>query len=480
MNDTCDSSATSCYRRDMSRQPIWQQLYNRFDPFLPAAEQAWRADRARSPAGDIIKLLRAPFDGTRVLVTGTTGTGKSTELLRIAEASGRDDFVVVLDLQRHFSEIVGDEQALQSIHSWEVVFLAGLAVVRAATELMPYEIPKDYLEGLAKAWEKIAKSAGAPAVQAQIDVSAVAKTMVVLASAAIPLLGAPAAIAAGGAAAGLKVLEGTSKAAEAGTGAIKWAIPIGRSKHRLPDQDQNVQTLLGAVNLIIGYVQQKLRRVLLIIDGLDRILDFDRAEALFLRSELIAQLACRMVVAGPFALHSHPAKGAIPRFSKNCVVFNEPVLRKGNEREQGAGVGFFCEVFQRRTADLNVPDLVPEELLRRLAYYSGGRARDFIKLIRALAEQGWIDNAEQATMPLVDRVLDEARRLLETGLDAGHIAVLEKAADDPDHRLPADPIARELLDYDKLLPYPNDSEWYYPHPLLTMHLVRVKPPGSPG
>jgi hypothetical protein len=465
----------------MSRQPIWQAIYNRFDPFLPAAEQAWRADRPRSPAGDIIKLLRAPFDGTRVLVTGTTGTGKSTELLRIAEASGRDDFVVVLDLQRHFSEIVGDEQALQSIHSWEVVFLAGLAVVRAATELMPYAIPKEYLDNLAKAWEKLAKSTGVPTAQAQIDVGAVAKTMVVLASvAAVPLLGAPAAAAAGGAAVGLKILEGTSKAAEAGTAAVKWSIALGRAKHRLPDQDQNVQTLLGAVNVIIGYVQLKLRRVLLIIDGLDRILEFDRAEALFLRSELIAQLACRMVVAGPFALHSHPAKGAIPRFSKNCVVFNEPVIRKGNEREQGAGVSFFCDVFRRRTADLNVPDLVPEELLRRLAYFSGGRARDFIKLIRALAEQGWIDNVEQATLPLVDRVLDEARRLLETGLDAGHIAVLKAAADDPDHRLPADHAARELLDYGKLLPYPNDSEWYYPHPLLTMHLVRVKPPGSPG
>jgi len=99
----------------MSRQPVWLEVYNRFDPFLPAAEHAWRAERKRSPAGDILKLLRGPFDGTRVLVTGTTGTGKSTELLRIAEARSGDDFVVLLDLQRHFSEVVGDEQALRNI-----------------------------------------------------------------------------------------------------------------------------------------------------------------------------------------------------------------------------------------------------------------------------------------------------------------------------------------------------------------------------
>ncbi|MFT3776197.1 MAG: hypothetical protein QM820_63445 [Minicystis sp.] len=285
---------------------------------------------------------------------------------------------------------------------------------------------------------------------------------------------------AAGAAVGLKLLEGATKTGEAAAGAIKWSLPIGRSKHRLPDQDDHVQSLLGAVNLIIAYVQQKLRRVLLVIDGLDRILEFERAEALFLRSEIIAQLACRIVVAGPFALHSHPAKGAIPRFSKNCVVFNEPVMRKGNEREPGPGVDFFCEVFRRRTADLGVPDLVPDDLLRRLAYYSGGRARDFIRLIRALAEQGWIDDAHQASKPLVDRVLDESRRLLETGLDAGHIRVLEEVAADPRRIIPADSRARELLDYGKLLPYPNEMEWYFPHPLLTMHMVRTSAPGSPG
>lgn len=461
----------------MSRRSVWEEVYNRFDPFLPAAHQAWRADRLRSPAGDIVKLLRAPFDGTRVLVTGTTGTGKSTELLRIAEASSRDEFVVVLDLQRHFSEIVGDEQALQSISSWEVVFLAGLALVRAATEIVSFApIPEEYLIGLANAWKKVARASETPLPQGQIDIGTLAKGMIVAASAAIPLLGP----AAGGAAIGLTVLGAATKIAEAGAGAFKWQLPVGRAQRRLPDQDDQLQGLLGAVNLIVSYVQMKLKRVLLVIDGLDRILDFERAEALFLRSELIAQLACRLVVAGPFALHSHPAKGAIPRFSKNCVVFNEPVMRKGNETEPGPGVDFFCDVFRRRTVDLRAADLVPEPLLRRLAYYSGGRARDFVKLIRALAEQGWIDDAEQATQVLVDRVLDEARRLLETGLDTGHIEVLEKAAADPLHRLPADSGARELLDYGKLLPYPNESEWYYPHPLLTMHLVRTSLPGSRG
>jgi hypothetical protein len=372
--------------------------------------------------------------------------------------------------------VVGDEQALQDISSWEVVFLVGLAVARAAKELLPYPLPEQHLDDLYKAWNKAAKATNTPMPQAQLDVGALAKSMVVLASAGLTLAAPAAAVGAGG----LQVLEAATRVAEAGAGALKWQLPIGRSQRRLTDQDDQVQSLLGAVNVIIGHVQSKAHRMLVLVDGLDRILDFERAEALFLRSELIAQLACRTVVAGPFALHSHPAKGAIPRFSKSCVVFNEPVMRKGNEREPGPGVAFFCDVFRRRIADLAAADLVPNDLLERLAYYSGGRVRDFVKLVRALAEQGWIDDAEQASRPLIDRVLDEQRRLLETGLDAGHIEVLERAAGDPRRLIPADPRARELLDYGKLLPYPNESEWYFPHPLLTMHLVRTAPPGSRG
>lgn len=145
-----------------------------------------------------------------------------------------------------------------------------------------------------------------------------------------------------------------------------------------------------------------------------------------------------------------------------------------------AGVDFLCEVFRGRIADLGAEDLIPDDLLQRLAYYSGGRARDFLKLIRAVAEQGWIEDVPVATPVLVDRVLDEARRLVEAGLDAGHLEILERAAASPQHLLATDPVTHELVAYGKLLPCPDGSERYYPHPLLTVHLVRASAPGSNG
>ncbi|KYF82742.1 hypothetical protein BE17_40720 [Sorangium cellulosum] len=446
----------------MTRRAVWETVYKRFDPFRPADNPAWRAERVRSPASRIVQRVAMPFGDTRALVTGTTGTGKSTELLRIAEARSGQDFVIVLDLHRHFAEVVGDEQALRNVGAWEVVFLAGLALVRAASELLPYPIPASYVADLSAAWEKVARATETPGAQAVVDAGALAKAMVVLASAGLPLLGAPAAAAG---AVGLKVLEAAS-------GALKWNLPIGQAARRRRDQDAEMQTLLQAVNVLIGHVQSKAVRILLLIDGLDRIVELDRAEALFIESEMIAQLECRVVVSGPFALRSSPVASAIPRFNLILPLVNEPVMDHRDPTQRGPGLDFFCELYARRTADLGAPALLARPELERLAYYSGGRARDFVKLVRALAEQAWLDDAPSATPALVDAVLDSMRRLLETGLDEGHIEVLEAVMANPRHRIPSDARARELLTYGHLLPYPNESEWYYPHPLLTMHLLR--------
>jgi hypothetical protein len=151
---------------------------------------------------------------------------------------------------------------------------------------------------------------------------------------------------------------------------------------------------------------------------------------------------------------------------------NAPVLDHRDPRIHGPGVRFLGEVFRRRVHDLGAEDIVPAQLLERLAYYSGGRARDFVKSVGMLAERGWDDDATVAAEAQVDDVLKEARQLVETGLDRGHIDVLEEVMRDPHHHLPRGDVARALLTYGRLLPYPNESEWFYPHPLLTLNLLR--------
>ncbi len=450
----------------MSRRKVWEEVYRRFDPERPAVERDYRVDRPQSPAQTIIQALDQPFGDARVLFTGTTGTGKSTELVRVTEARRDRELVVFLDLERHFSEVHRDEAALERISPWEVCFLAGLALVSQVRQQSGFSLPEIHLQEFAQAWTEAARGSHTPKA-AEIDVGTLTKALVGLAAGGAGLAAGPAASVAMGS---------MGKLIADAFGALKLSLPVGRTQRDLPDQEPEVQTMLGCVNVLIGVTQSMVRRVLFVIDGLDRIRDIGRAKALFVDSHMISQLACPSIVCGPFALRHHPSTTAIRGFNHLTVLVNEPVLSHSNPALPGPGVEFFREVFARRVNDFAGPALVPEPLLVELAYRSGGRARDFVRFIRVLAEKAWQADVDVATEALVRKVLDDMRRQREMGLHKGHIRLLEEVMADPEHRFPEGPLAQELFTYGTLLPYPNESEWFYPHPLLTMHLVKA--PGS--
>lgn len=227
----------------MSRSALWEKLWKRFDPDRPPYTR-WRAERPNSPAGRILRRLDRRYDTPRILLTGTVGTGKTTELMRVAEEREGHELVVFLDLAQHFSEVVRDAAALDRIHAWEVCFLAGLALVGTVKERLGHELPPKDVEELGKAWSSLAQATGAP--PAQLDIGVLTKAAAELAAWA-----APSAIAGpiGQAAAGSLKLAG------AAASAIRWALPLGRSEKLLPDQDTRVQSLLGSVNVLIGEIQ---------------------------------------------------------------------------------------------------------------------------------------------------------------------------------------------------------------------------------
>jgi len=58
----------------MSRRGTWQEVYQRFDVYMTPA--SWRADRALSPAREIVELLDSPFGSdARILVIEDLGNG---------------------------------------------------------------------------------------------------------------------------------------------------------------------------------------------------------------------------------------------------------------------------------------------------------------------------------------------------------------------------------------------------------------------
>lgn len=433
---------------------IWLEVHQRFDPQRPPARPEWRVPRTYSPVTRIEQLLDFPVGTPRVLLTGTTGSGKSTELARVVEAraQSRREFVVLFDVEEHFERVVGDPPALlHRVQAWEILFLAAIKVIEEARERFGMAFDEQTMEDLTKAWRAAADAAGAEG-DTQLNPVGLAKAASLLATAAAGATG------------------GVSAAVAAAGDVLKWTIPLGRNKRQLPDSDEVLRGMLAIVNRILGEIQREHVRVLLVLDGLDKIQDIARARALFVESQLLGELECATIVCGPFALRHHPSLANVRHF-KPVTLVNEPVFTPEAPGEYAKGVAVFEALFRARTRDLAADGVVSDAQLKRLAWSSGGRARDFVRLVRELAMQCFWAKVERAGEQEVDAAIDEARRLWESGLHKGHARVLAAVMSDPS-KLPDDPLTWELLQLDRLLPYPNNSEWFYPHPLLTLNFLR--------
>jgi hypothetical protein len=450
---------------------FWAELHTRFDPAdeSRAVEEGWTVERPPEGGWDLPVLLRREVEDRRFLVTGSVGTGKSTELLRAVASSGDHSLGVYLDVHRHFTLTVRDAAAIDRLQPWELVFLAGLAVARTGSDVFNHPWDQAALDRLLRAYQDLTPGPAEPENRPTLDIAAaIQATTVVVADAAAPGLGQAAMSV-------LKVLAGAVEG---------WKIPLAARKPEspLPDQKETVRALIEAVNDLIGTLQEKYRPILLVVDGLDRIEDPETRRGMFVESQLLAQLAsARLVVTAPLELRdSGEAMRALGVRAKPLP--NLPVLEKANPGRYGEGISFFLDVFRGRLRGSGAPPgCVPDDILRELAYYSGGRVREFIRLVRLLSARESGAGHQEACREHALQVIDEVRRLAEAGLRKQDFHVLEGIAGDEEseHSLPTDDAVDRLLERHALIPYPNESEWYYPHPLLTIRKVKPhRPPFS--
>jgi hypothetical protein len=162
----------------MTPRQLWDAIYGRFDPEEPVRSAERRAERAYSPAASIVRVLRRDRMD-RFLISGTSGSGLSTELYRIAEQRTPDSLVVFLDVHGHFAERVRDVAALDNVQPWELVLLAGLAILSAAERRFGHRWSNDDRQALEGAVRELAgDDDGAPPT---IDVAKLGSSMAVLA-----------------------------------------------------------------------------------------------------------------------------------------------------------------------------------------------------------------------------------------------------------------------------------------------------------
>ncbi|NJK31429.1 MAG: AAA family ATPase [Deltaproteobacteria bacterium] len=400
----------------MSAARFWKEVHHWFDPTEPVGADQPELHAERDPRyNPLVRLadeLRLTDDHCRVLLTGAIGNGKTSELNFFATSLTKSRIVVLVDLWEHVQNNVRDPNALNRMEMWELLGLLGVAIYQAGKEHLGHvwgEEPKA-LEGALKRL----RAAEGDGSEAEIDLVELGHGMTVAAGGvAGAMLGAPVGAAIG--AAGKGLVKAVADAAK-----WTWKVGLPGTRHR-GDQDGDVRLVLDAVNqLILGLRADYDRPLLLVIDGLDRITDSERTRLLFIDSLLLSMLECDELSTAPLMLMREQSTLVDRFFVKD--LHNIPVLDRNAPNDptrMGPGIAFFRELVDKRITrikqllveqGLTCPaDPLPGPVVDRLAYYSGGLVRDFVKLVRLVVFEALRDDLAQVTDEIVDRALREAR-----------------------------------------------------------------------
>ncbi|MDP3278916.1 MAG: P-loop NTPase fold protein [Deltaproteobacteria bacterium] len=416
--------------------------------------------RSYSPYDVIRRELRIPqmVQPPKILLSGLMGSGKSTELLKLARDLS-DKFVVYMDIDRVLTKVFGDAEAINRIESWEIAFLLGIQTFANAQSSLGTEVvADDLLEDLEQAWKKATRTED----PAPLRLLPLAKALANGASVLMAVSAAPVAATV--------MTVGTQVAEAIATLGVKVGLKHGE---RLGAQSEEVTTMLRAVNRVFNVIATKHKQVVVILDGLDRVQNDERIKTLFVESDLMAKLDAAVVLCAPFAPHGHGGVAAIRGFRVHrllCEPVVDPKTISPTIIANSTGINVLRNVYLTRAKSVGLNGGIPDSLLDRLALNSGGRLRDFVKLLNEIASEAYHANVKVVDEDLVDRVLTAHRKNVEESLFKEDYELLGKIMLDPLHELLDRDRAAGLLRDQKLMVYPNESEWFFPHPMLSRKL----------
>ncbi|HLT37514.1 MAG TPA: hypothetical protein VK034_14575, partial [Enhygromyxa sp.] len=246
----------------------WRRLYKVCDPKerLHIDEMNLFVERTDSVARKIATSLEAGYDEQgKWVICGSVGTGKSTELTKLADLLAGSHLVVGVDLWRAAARI--DE-----VSAAEILFCIGAAAIRTAANRFGHRVDPTLEKHLEKTF------AGLLDQRHNIAVADLVEGVTLL---AFDLL-AP----------------GSGSAAKAGLQAARAAagspsVPVGRPAlggltRPVKDGDPALDALVWVVDRILGDVGQ-IRAPLVLVDGLDKLTKIDSIRDLFATSRTLAK-----------------------------------------------------------------------------------------------------------------------------------------------------------------------------------------------
>ncbi|NJO40551.1 MAG: ATP-binding protein [Cyanobacteria bacterium CRU_2_1] len=422
----------------MSDINFWKPIYPLFKPDKPLIGrdlQELYVWRDRSPVERLVNRLEMADEPTKFLLSGHRGSGKTTELRRL-ELRCRDSYTVVwVDTETNLDRF--------TIGYAEVIVLIGKRIVEQLSETgwqLPNRLEQNLTKSLAKVTYQTKEEAGGT-------------------------LQLP------------KVLQDLGMLLKVG---------FQRDVTRIIDIRPALSGILNAVNEIVEVAEQNKPKLLVIVDGLDK-LDYAIALEAF-RSSLLTELDCHIIYTIPIALrYSTSFRQPMEVFPYCLDVLNPPVFKcdengcPTSEKDDG-GRELLATVVKKRLTKLGATyaSLFQSDALELLCEKSGGVFRDLIRLAVDAFEA--TQSQQQQT---VDREIAQAAVRDEQRLNMirdYHYPELEYVhrtgrCSDRTFRSPERgeiTICDELLQNKLILGYesPQGSHWFDVHPILLDDLER--------
>ena len=229
--------------------------------------------------------------------------------------------------------------------------------------------------------------------------------------------------------------------------------------------ESNLSDLLNCINAIIEEIrkQQDNRQILVIIDGLDKVYDLDTVMKVYYSGGINLLLPqCKIIYTVPLALFYTSQFGQVRVTFDDFFVLPNIKIRHRDGTPEEVGLDALTRLVNVRIK----PELITSDALKELIELSGGLIHDLIYLAKDASSYARVRQGERIEQSDVNRAANKIRNVYRTMLKPEEYDELRHIYNNPSKQPFSSNIAQKLVHNLSLIEYRNDGTWWDVHPVV--------------
>jgi len=399
-------------------------LYQIFNPLKPLRGEDLEylyVPRKTPIASNFSETIRMSGGDIKAVITGQPGSGKSTELSKVAQLLERDFFIVQLDAEARLD--------IFNVNHLEVL-IGAVATMYKTAEDKSIHINQRPLGKITETLNRVTKKRGF--------------SLGLEASKLLQMVG------------------------------ITFKFGLDWEKVQEISIEPEISDILSYIDESINEVKEATGYLpLWIIDGLDKI-EFDMAKRIFAESQLLVYPNCPIIYSSPFALFHSPNFQRVRNYFSSTASYEIPNIALF-ERKTGKSIKrnyeFFYRIIDARLKKIGIKrkGFIENKALDLFIKSCGGVVREFIYLIQYAIQELKQRKENKIDVNIANSVIERVRKEKIRGLTKERLDILCQIYRERPSVLPSEireGLHFELLQNLYILYYENKEPWYFIHPIL--------------